>query len=595
MCGVFGYIGNKTNIAPLVLEGLKSLEYRGYDSWGVAVVALNLQPEIKNKIYFKKRIGKIGGANVDSLPAGSLAIGHTRWATHGGVTRENAHPHLDCTESIALIHNGIVENYIDLKKELLAGNHVFKSETDTEVIVHLLEENSRKLSFEEAFLKTFNQLEGLNAIVAIDKKERVILAARKGSPLVIGFGKNEHFIASDPSALLPFTKDVYFLEDDQMAIIKDDSVKIININSAKEVKFLKQMLDWDVSSAEIGEFEHFMIKEIYDQPAVIHDIANNAIVGSDNILSLINEAEDIYLVGCGTASYACLVGKALFSKIAKKQVHAAIGSEFEDQLKFINKKSLIIALSQSGETIDLLEPVRKAQQKGAKILAFVNVLGSSLFRMADEKILIGAGLEKAVASTKAFIGKISHLLLLAYALDKRKSQGQRLLLEAVESIRIILQEKNLKNIKKLAHKISNEKDIFVIGRGLYFPASLEAALKIKEISYIHAEGVAAGELKHGPLALVEKDTPCIVLLPDDETTALTLANAMEMKARGGYIIGISSINHGVFDFYLPIANIGEASVLPMVVVSQLLAYYLTLEKKLDPDKPRNLAKSVTVR
>ncbi|MBI5151391.1 MAG: glutamine--fructose-6-phosphate transaminase (isomerizing) [Candidatus Pacebacteria bacterium] len=588
MCGVFGYIGHRSNAALLVFEGLKRLEYRGYDSWGVVVVG-------RGKIYVKKKTGKIGGATVDELPPGSLAIGHTRWATHGGVTEKNAHPHLDCTHTIAVIHNGIVENYESIQAELVHAGHRFVSETDTEIIAHLLEFYAHNMSFIEAFVKTFQRLEGLNAIVAIHHKERVLVAAKKGSPLVIGFGKKENFIASDPSALLPHTKEVYFLEDGQMAVLRDASVSVMESASQKVVKFSTQILDWDVSQTHKGEFHHFMLKEIYEQPQVVLGIAGSGGEEVKRIVSLIRKTKDLYFVGCGSASYACLAGAYLFSKIAQRRAHAIAGSEFLYHLDFINTKSVVVALSQSGETIDTLESVSYAKRKGAKIVALVNVLGSSLYRVADAKILIGAGPEKAVASTKAFIGKIAHLILLAYALDKRVKEGQELLRKSAEVIREVLAEKNSDRIKKLAHRICGVNHIFILGRGLSYSASLECAMKIKEISYIHAEGLAAGELKHGTLALVEKGTPCIVLLPNDETYAATLAGAMEIKARGGYIIGISPKKEGVFDEYLPIADVGDASMIPMVVTGQLLAYYLALERGLDPDMPRNLAKSVTVR
>lgn len=591
MCGIFGYIGKRKNGQKIVLSGLKSLEYRGYDSWGVGVVSDNS----KGKIAIKKRIGKIGKANVDDLPDGGLAFGHTRWATHGGVTEVNAHPHLDCSGTIAVIHNGIFENYEDEKKRLLKKRHKFVSETDTEVLTHLMEDTSKNADFPEAFRKVFNQMEGLNAVIAVSSKENVLVAARNGSPLVIGFGNGENFLASDASALLPYTKDVYFLEDDEMAILSEDKVRILNVKTAKKITPKVTRLNWEVEKEDKGKYKYYMLKEIFEQPRIISDIAMNSISQTQKIADMVKRSRGTYFVGCGTASYACLAGSYLFSKIAKRHVNSAIGSEFGYSLDFLNKDSLVIAISQSGETMDILESVKKAKDKGAGILGLVNVQGSSLYRLADYKMLLGAGQERAVASTKALTAMIAHLVLLATALNGGIKEGQRLLLQATESVNNTLTHASIKKIKKIASKIADKRHIYVIGRGLSYPASLEAALKIKEISYIHAEGLAAGELKHGPLALIEKGTPCISFLPNDETYGANLAGAMEMKARGGYIIGISYRNHEVFDDFIQIPDAGEASIIPGIVAAQLLAYFLAIKKGLDPDKPRNLAKSVTVK
>lgn len=591
MCGIFGYIGKRKNGQKIVLNGLKSLEYRGYDSWGIGVV-----PESsKGKIVIKKRIGKIGKANVNDLPNGTLAFGHTRWATHGGVTEVNAHPHLDCSGTIAVIHNGIFENYEEEKNKLLKKGHKFVSETDTEVLTHLMEDAVKNADFPDAFRSAFNRMEGLNAVIAVSSKENLLIAARNGSPLVIGFGDGENFLASDASALLPYTKDVYFLEDDEMAVLSEEKVSILNVKTAKKVVPKVTRLKWNVEKEDKGKYRYYMLKEIFEQPRIISDIAMNSISQTQKIADMVKSARGTYFVGCGTASYACLAGSYLFSKIAKRHVNSAIGSEFGYSLDFLNKDSLVIAISQSGETMDILESVKKAKDKGAGILGLVNVPGSSLYRLADYKMLIGAGQERAVASTKALTGMIAHLILLATALNGGIKEGQRLLLRATESINNILSPTSIKKIKKIALKIADKNHVYVIGRGLSYPASLEAALKIKEISYIHAEGLAAGELKHGPLALIEKGTPCISFLPNDETYGANLAGAMEMKARGGYIIGISYKNHEVFDDFIPISDAGEASIIPGIVAAQLMAYFLAIIKGLDPDKPRNLAKSVTVK
>lgn len=588
MCGIFGYVGYRKNSPELVLAGLKSLEYRGYDSWGVAVVE-------NGKISLKKKAGKIGDNNVNDLPKSSLSFGHTRWATHGGVTDINSHPHLDCSGTIALIHNGIFENYEEIKQKLVKSGHKFISETDTEVVVHLIEGLAKKKSFPEAVKTAFLMMKGLNGIIAINTKDRMMVAARNGSPLVIGFGTNENILSSDAAAILPYTNMVYFLEDGEMAIIQDKKVEIFNAKSGQRIIPKKQKLTWKVDDGNKGKYPYFMLKEIHEQPKIISEISNSSAGQTLKIAKEIRNSKGTYLVGCGTASYACIAGTYLFSKIAKRHVNFAVGSEFGYHLDFLNKKSLVIAVSQSGETMDILESVKKAKEKGSKIASLVNVLGSSLYRLSDHKMLIGAGPEKGVASTKAFTGMIAHLILLAYALDGGLAKGRKVLRLAIKSSKEILSPKSVNKVRNLARLIKNNKDIYVIGRGISYPTSLETALKIKEISYIHAEGLAAGELKHGPLALVKKGIPCIAFLPNDETYEANLAGAMEMRARGGFVIGISHKNHEVFDYFIPVRDAGVATIIPNVIVAQLLAYYLTIEKGYDPDMPRNLAKSVTVK
>ncbi len=589
MCGIFGYVGSKSNAAEIVLAGLKYLEYRGYDSWGIAVV-----PSTSTRIAVKKKAGKIGEATVADLPKSTLAFGHTRWATHGGVSDINAHPHLDCKARIALIHNGIFENYEEIKKKLLARGHHFKSETDTEVAVHLIEEYAKTMMFTKAVQKAFNEMHGLNAIIVTDVKNHTLIAARNGSPLVVGFGNGENFLASDAAALLPHTKQVHYLEDDQMAIIGKDAIMLFNAKTGEHLQPRKQRLTWSITDVEKGDYPYFMLKEIYEQPGVVSDIAANAAYVEAHA-GHIKKSSATYLVGCGTASYAAIAGEYLFSKIAKRHVNVAIGSEFGYHLNFLDRDSLVVAISQSGETMDILESVKKAKQKGAHIMALVNVLGSTLYREADYTLPIDAGPEKGVASTKAFIGMLAHLTLLAYAVTGKRSEGVTTLTRAVLSMKKVLSGASLKKIKILAGTFKKAEHIYVIGRGLSYPTALETALKIKEISYIHAEGLAAGELKHGPLALVTRGTPVIAFLPNDETYGANLAGAMEMKARGGYIIGISHKPHEVFDYYVPVPDAGVATIMPNVVVAQLLAYHLTIVRGFDPDMPRNLAKSVTVK
>lgn len=613
MCGIFGYVGGRTDAAQVVLEGLKALEYRGYDSWGVAVVPISLhgtgsskfgpRPGVKNTtssggpvpIVVKKKTGKIGDATVADMPKSAFAFGHTRWATHGGVTEANAHPHLDCTGTIALIHNGIFENYESVKHNLVKKGHRFVSETDTEVIVHLIEEYRKRMLFTKAVQKAFTQMDGLNAIIVMDTTDGHLVAARNGSPLVVGYGDGENYLASDAVAICPHTKQVYFLEDGEMAIIGQNGIMVFDAKTGHQVTPTVQKLAWKVEDAQRGQYPNFMLKEIHEQPEIVTEIATQSRSQIETLAGIIKRSYGSYMVGCGSASYVCIAGSYLFSKIAKRHVNWAVGSEFGYQLDFLTPKSLVIALSQSGETMDTLESVKKAKAKGARVFALVNVLGSTLYRLADYKMLIGAGPEKAVASTKALTGKLAHLTILAYAIAGKTAEGQRVVAVAAHAIRRLLGTDMTKTFKELGQQLKDVEHIYVIGRGLSYAASLETAIKIKEISYIHAEGMAAGELKHGPLALVTKGTPVIAFLPNDETYGANLAGAMEMRARGGHIIGVSFTPHEVFDSYIHVDDCAEATIIPNVVVGQLIAYYLTIARGLDPDKPRNLAKSVTVK
>ncbi len=593
MCGIFGVVSRRrSDAAQVVLNGLKSLEYRGYDSWGVAVVPT---ANTTNKIIVKKKAGKIGDASVADMPASSFAFGHTRWATHGGVTDVNAHPHVDCSGTIAIIHNGIFENYEEIKRDLVNIGHRFLSETDTEVIAHRIEEYRKRMLFPKAVQKTFNEMGGLNAFIAMDTREGRLVVARSGSPLVVGYGDGENFVASDALAMLPYTNQVYFLEDEEMAIVGAGGITVFDAKNGNHVTPKVQKLAWRVEQVEKGNFPNYMFKEIHEQPGVVAEIASSGRSRAEKMAGIIRKSYGTYLVGCGTAAHAAMTGQYLFSTVARRHVNWAIGSEFGYHLDFLTKKSVVLPISQSGETIDILESVKKAKDQGATIVALVNVLGSSLYRVARECIMIGAGPEKSVASTKAFAGMLSHLILLAYALAGRTVEGERVLTKAAGAVKRLLSRESLDGLTKLARQLKTVEHIYVIGRGLSYPASLETALKIKEISYIHAEGLAAGELKHGPLALVTRGTPVIAFLPNDETYGANLAGAMEMRARGGYIIGVSYKPHEVFDTYIHVGDCREATIIPNVVVGQLLAYYLTMARGLDPDKPRNLAKSVTVK
>ena len=593
MCGIFAYAGKKNNAGEIVLKGLKRLEYRGYDSWGIGIKAQSSKLKAQ-KLWIKKRVGKIGEAKADKFPLGSIAIGHTRWATHGGATTANAHPQLDCHGRLALIHNGIVENYQELR-ENLQRRHCFVSETDTEVLLHFIEELVEKKSFPEAVRLAFKQAKGLNAIIVFDSQTDTLVAAKTGSPLVIGLGKEENLVASDLWSLLPHTRQMFFLEDGQMAVIDSQQVILKEIKSGQKKKLKPQKISWQVEEAKLGSYAHFMIKEISEQPRLINQIVETMTGPAAKLAQIIKSSQGVFIVGCGTAAYAGLAGQYLFSKIAGYHINPAVGSEFTYHADFLTPQSLVIALSQSGETIDIIESVQLAQKKKAKVAALVNVLGSTLYRLADFKILLNAGPEKCVLATKSFTAKLAILIMAAHAIVDKNKEGKQMLKKAAREIRRLLQQENKKLIKKLVDKIHRQSHMFIVGRGQSYPAALESALKIKEVSYLHAEGFAAGELKHGVIALIEKDTPCLVFAPQDETYGAVISGAMEMKARGGFIIGVSHQPNEVFDFYLPIKNCGVATVIPNVVAAQLLGYYLALKKGLDPDKPRNLAKSVTVK
>lgn len=604
MCGIFGYIGNQNDAYNRVLSGLKSLEYRGYDSWGIAFLPYrDTTSAVTGVLSVKKNTGKISEVEKTGNSMSYFALGHTRWATHGGVTRYNAHPHTDCSGTIAVIHNGIIENYDSLKNSL-SFKHKFLSQTDTEVAVHLIEEqylrngkneHKDKGNFLKAVQQSFISFTGLNAIIAMDALTKTFVAAKNGSPLVLGKSKNSNYIASDAHALIPYTEDVYFMNDGEIALIDGTGIEVFSLSDLKKKSVVFQKLDWDVRTVTKGNFPHFMLKEIHDQPRAIENIAGQKKEQLEKLADLVKKSYGTYLVGCGTAAYACLAGTYLFSKIAKRHINFSVGSEFSYLVDFLTHDSLVLALSQSGETIDVIEAAKKAKEKGATLGSLVNVLGSTLYRMADFKILLEAGVEQAVVSTKAFTAKLAHLLMLAYCMTGETATGQLLLKKAAGSVRAILRDESVRRIKALAKNLAPKQHIYIIGRGLSYPIALETALKIKEASYIHAEGFAAGELKHGVIALIEKKTPCIAFLPNDETYGANLAGAMEMKARGGTIIGISYKPHEVFDEYIPFTDDGIASIISEAVIGQLLGYHISVAKGLDPDKPRNLAKSVTVK
>lgn len=597
MCGIFGYIGNKTNASQIVLEGLKLLEYRGYDSWGIAAKTKEKKLKIKNKFIVEKHVGKIGDAALNfqlSTFNSQLAIGHTRWATHGGVAVKNAHPHLDCTKTISVVHNGIVENFEEIKKGLIKKGHKFISDTDTEVIPHLIEEYLKREGFSTSVRDAFNKLKGLNAIVVADANSSEIIAAKNGSPLVIGVAKDGLFISSDISGLSDHTDKVVFLEDDEMAVLNEKTT-IMSLTTGKNIKTKIEKIDFKISHASKRGFDHFMMKEISQQPNIIRNIARNYDGQVKNFSKIIEDAHGTFFIGAGTAYYAALAGVYLFSRAVHKHVNTSVASEFNYLEHFLTKESLVIALSQSGETIDVIEPLNRARERGSKIGAITNSQGSSIYRMADFNILLDAGVETAVASTKAYTAKLSVLLLLVFSMIGKLSEGKKILENTANEIDRILNKKNTDMLKKLAAKLKRSRGIYAIGRGVSYSSALETALKIKEVSYISSEGLAGGELKHGPIALIENGTPCIVFAPNDETYDSIISNAMEIKSRGGFTIGVSSKNSNAFDHWIKVNDLKDGSFIAQIVPIQLLAYFLTLERKLDPDKPRNLAKSVTVK
>ncbi|MCD6547696.1 MAG: glutamine--fructose-6-phosphate transaminase (isomerizing) [Nanoarchaeota archaeon] len=585
MCGIIGYIGTK-NAVSLVLSGLKKLEYRGYDSAGIATIS--------NKLVVKKDVGKIDEVfskiDVSNIKS-NIAIGHTRWATHGKVTKENAHPHTDCKNEIAIVHNGIIENFKELKEELIKKGHVFKSETDSEVIAHLIEEEMKNKDFVNAFFECLKKLKGSYAIVAIYEKEKKMVAARKESPLVVGVANHGFFISSDVPSFIDETKKVIYLYDGDVVVI-NNGLKIYN--NGVEVKREIDSVEWDAEQAKKGVFKHFMLKEITEQANVI----KKAIAQDDDIIKEIvdsmKNAEGIYFVGCGTAYHACLEGSYIFSKVAKLHVNVCYAHEFPNYVHFLTPKSLVIAISQSGETADTLTAIRAAKEKGAKVISIVNVAGSTLVRESHKVLLQHAGPEICVLSTKSYTSQLAILVLLAYAFVDKLDEAKSKLKELIRYIYYLTSKNTQDYIKKLAEILKDSKDIYILGRGLQYPTALEAALKIKEVSYIHAEGFAGGELKHGNIALIEKGTPCIVFTSKD-TESDIISNAQELKSRGAYVIGIGPKNNDVFDFFIKVREAEEANSICQIIPIQILAYQLAILRGLDPDKPRNLAKSVTVK
>lgn len=589
MCGIFACYGKDNQTPVKVVEGLKKLEYRGYDSWGVAFLT-------GGAVQIKKTVGKIShfDAKKDKLGAAHIAIAHTRWATHGGVTEANAHPHFNETHTVAVVHNGIIENYQSLKAELQKRGHVFTSETDTEVAVHLIEEYL-EFGLQKAVEKAVARFEGRFAIVAIAADGDEIVAARRGSPLIVGIGKGETFIASDIPAFLEHTNVVNYLDDEEMVVVNSEGARFYSLKTDEEVQKRKIEIEWRAEEVEKGDFTHFMLKEIFDQKETIARAVEQSDDEIMRVAAKIKKARGVFFVGCGTAGKVAQAGEYFFANVARRHVNFAPASEFPLYHNFLVPETLVFAISQSGETADVLEAIEVAKKAGSQVFSLVNVTGSSIARKSDISIFIKAGPEKAVASTKAATSQLALLLLLAYAVAGKLEEGKKLLLETAANVNELLNPRFVEHVKKVSEKIAKQENLFIIGKGANFPMAMEAAIKIQEVSQIHAEGFAAGELKHGPIAMIEKGVPCLVLVGDDEYAKEVISNAMELKSRGARIIGIAPQKAEVFDDFIRVPPAGAASPIVNLIPIQLMAFFLGLTRGCDPDMPRNLAKSVTVK
>ena len=591
MCGIFGYVGSRSNAGEIVIEGIKSLEYRGYDSWGIAM-------KEGNAIHLEKQTGKISEVDPKQFSANSgLSIAHTRWATHGGVTEKNAHPHRSTNGNIAVVHNGIIENYEALREDLKKKGYEFQSETDSEVIPHLIEEERKtSIDFTDAVRSACNKLDGRYAILAMDTESNTLVAARTGSPLIIGVAPNDgYFIASDIPAFMEHTRTVQYLDDGEMVVTDGKTALCMDIQTGEEHPKREIEITWTVEEAQKGDFEHFMLKEIMEQKESIVRAVNQDEQQIQTLADAINNAQGTFLVGCGTAHKACMAAEYFFSVVAEKHVNVTPASEFKLHHHFLKPESLLIVVSQSGETADVLEAMKIAKSKGSKVLAIVNVEGSTISREADYTLLINAGPERAVASTKALTGQMAVLLMIAYALKGDLHKGKTQLLETGAMINDMLNPRYLKRIEALAQKLAEHDHLYIVGKSWNYPMAMETAIKIQEVSYIHAEGFAGGELKHGPLALIEEGTPCVALGGNDEVTLDMIHNATELKARGAFTVGVAPENNNVFDEWLKVPDAGPAQAIVNIIPMQILAYYLAVERGTDPDMPRNLAKSVTVK
>lgn len=607
MCGIVGYVG-KEEAEGILIEGLRRLEYRGYDSAGLSVID-------SGQIKTVKTVGKLHQLEKmlkKSHLEGKIGIGHTRWATHGKPNDENAHPHADCHNQTVVVHNGIIENYIELKENLVKKGHKIISETDTEIIAHLIEEHYKTHSFEKAVSLSLKDLKGAYALGVIHNQyPDTIIAARLGSPLIIGLGEEEHFIASDIPAILSYTRQIIFLEEEEMAVIKAKEIKIMNLEGHIKSKTPHQ-ITWDPIMAEKGGFKHFMLKEIYEQPQAIEDTMRGRLKEDDIFLDEIkitsediNKIEKIFIVACGTSYHAALVGKFMMEELALIPTEVDIGSEFRYRQPLINNKVLFITISQSGETADSIAALREAKKKGAKIISICNVLGSTIDRESDGVIYTHAGPEIGVASTKAFTTQLVALYMFSIYLGRRRKdlssqKAKELILELRRLpqcvVNVLKSMEEIKNYTKHYFKCNN---FLFLGRGINYPIALEGALKLKEISYIHAEGYPAGEMKHGPIALIDENMPVVTIITKSKVYNKTLSNIEEVKARDGIVIALANSDDrrimDIADHVTHIPEINEIlSPILNVIPLQMLAYYIAEKRGCDVDQPRNLAKSVTV-
>lgn len=590
MCSIIGYSGTG-KAAPLLVGGLQKMEYRGYDSVGVAT--LN-----SGKLLIKKGIGKVAEVNnslrLNDMP-GNSGIGHTRWATHGGIIDSNAHPHSACKTNLAIVHNGIIENHRELKNALLNEGHVFRSETDSEVIAHLLEQYwALDNDIKEAMLKTCNRLKGSFAFVAMFD-DSTLCAARYDEPLIVGIADGGgYFISSDVLGFLDYTKRAIFLDNRDIVLFEGNKLSIFDFEG-KKVERTTTDIAWELADTDKGKYAYFTLKEIYEQSHTIFESMEQKQGSIRRFCDILTNANDVFITGSGTSYHSALLAKHILSRYSKIRVEAVMSSEFEYSCESLDENSVLIAISQSGETADVLQSVKAARVKGAKVLSIVNVTTSSLARLSDCFLEVKCGPEIGVAATKSFTSQLAILLYLA---DTIPGGG----LTGISTDRVGLSEalgRTLElepKIAQVAAVIKDAKDIYLLGRSNHFPIALEGALKIKELAYIHAEGIAAGEIKHGPLALIDKNSVVIVLNPSDSTYTDTLSDAHVVKSRGARLVGISNMYDSIYDYNILMPSIREP-LFPLleVIPLQLLAYHLALCNNADPDYPRNLAKCVTVR
>lgn len=588
MCSIIGYSGS-LNVAPVLVESLKRMEYRGYDSVGISTIS-------NGRIFVRKGVGRV--ADVDKslhlvrMP-GHIGIGHTRWATHGGITDKNAHPHYGCTDDIAVVHNGIVENYKELREELIHLGHKFKSDTDSEVIAHLLERHhAEKQEVMQTIIRTCKRLKGSYAFVAAFE-DGTICGSRYDEPLIIGPVENGYFISSDILGFLPYTDKAIFLDNKDIAVIDGQGLKLYDSEGNSLSRPVTQVA-WELAAVDKGKFAHHTLKEIHEQPHTIMKAATQNREKMNSFCRLLMDSKTIFFTGSGTSYHSALVAKHIFARFAKIRAESIMSSEFQYALDPIDSSSVLVAISQSGETADVLQSVKTAKQVGAKILSIVNVPTSSLARISDSFLCVDCGPEVGVAATKSFTGQLSLLYSVVDSLCDGCVDYESGKLELVDAIYEVLASET--GIEKVADCIRDAKDIYIMGRSIHYPIALEGALKIKELSYIHAEGIAAGELKHGPLALIDKKSIVIIINPTDATYDDNIASSNEIKARGATIIGVSDKPNDVYDIFIKVPSIRD-TLYPLleVIPFQILAYHLALGNKADPDYPRNLAKSVTVK